>query len=218
MTSEGDTPTPPSEEEPKRRRRPIAWWWWAAGGGALIAALLVVVMLAGDDADDAADPNERVQAPTPGATTTSGGSTATEAPTATDPGGSSSDRDADVPDIEGVWEFIVNVTATSGVCAGEEDEPPGIDNVTIRHLDDGTYSVSGLGTTPDSEWSGRWDGDQFVFNGERVEDGGTTVAEFFISFQDGALRGTEDWSWSDADGECPTGKSDVEAFFYSPLP
>jgi len=217
MTSDGGVSAPEPEEEKKRRRRPIAWWWWAVGGGALIAAILVVVMLTGDDADDAGDPNERVQAPTPGATTTSGGSTATEAPTASDSGGTSSNGDADAPDIEGVWEFIVNVTETSGVCAGEEDEPAGIDNVTIRRLDDGTYSVSGLGTTPASAWTGRWDGDQFVFNGEREEDGGTTVAEFFITFNDGMLRGTEDWSWSDADGDCPTGKSDVEAFFYAPL-
>jgi hypothetical protein len=218
MTTEGDTAAPQSEDEDKRRRRPIAWWWWAVGGGALIAAILVVVMLAGDDADDQAAPNERVQAPTPGATNTSGGSTATEAPTASDSSGTASDPDADAPDIEGVWEFIVNVTETSGVCAGEEDESPGIDNVTIRRLDDGSYSVSGLGTTPDSEWTGRWDGDKFVFSGEREEDGGTTVAEFTMTFEDSVFAGIEDWSWSDADGECPTGKSEVEAFFYSPLP
>ena len=29
--------------------------------------------------------------------------------------------------------------------------------------------------------------------------------------------GDEDWSWSDPDGECPSGKSEVDAYSYAPL-
>ena len=223
MTTDGDAPVPEDEEEKKRRRRPIAWWWWAVGGGA-VALILIVVLFSGDD-DGGLDPNERVQAPTAiagsggssGGTGSGGGASATDTPAPTDDDGSSSDG-GEVPDIEGVWEFIVDVTETSGVCAGEEDESPQIENVTIRRQADGTYEVTGLEGESGIAWRGGWDGDEFVFNGERDEDGGITVAEFTITYNDGMLRGTEDWSWSSAaEGECPTGKSDVEAFFYAPL-
>lgn len=215
MTTEGGIPAPQSEdgEQNKRGRRAVAWWWWAAGGGALIVVILAVVMLAGDDADDAGDPNPRVQALTAETTASTGGSSSGGGTTATGTPISEGER----PDIEGIWEFVVNVTAASGVCEGEEDEAPGTGNVTIRRLDDGSYEVSGLGSTPGSAWNGWWEDDDFVFQGERDEDGGVTAAKFRMHFEDGVFAGEEDWSWSDPNGDCPNGKSEVDAYFYGPL-
>ncbi len=218
MANEGGTPAPGSEdeEERKRRRRPIAWWWWVAGGGGVLVVVLALLLSVGGD-DDADDPDGRVQAPTAESTAAPGGSTATPAAAATQPSGDAAASDGP-PDIEGVWEFIVDVTETSGVCAGEEDEPPGIENVTIRRQPDGTYAVTGLEGEAGIPWRGGWDRNEFIINGEREEDGGTTVAEFTLTFEDGAFRGTERWGWSGAEGECPSGRSEVEGFFYAPLP
>lgn len=228
MATEGGTPAPGSEdeEERKRRRRPIAWWWWlAGGGGALVVVLALLLSIGGDD--DADDPEGRVQAPTaestaaPGGSTgggsTADGSTATPAAEGTQPAGNAA-ASGEQPDIEGVWEFIVDVTEASGACAGEEDEAPEITNVTIRRSPSGTYEITGLEGEGGIPWRGGWDGDEFLIIGDRAEDGGTTEAEFALRFVDGALVGTEDWGWSDGSSSCPGGKSEVEAFFYSPLP
>lgn len=215
MADDGATTSDPEEEEKRRRRRPIAWWWWAGGAG-LVAAVVAALLLSGggDDGDEGvpASDNGGSQSVATATPAPSDG-TAASAPSATDAG------PAVRPGIEGIWEFIVKVTETSGACAGEEDEEPGIDNVTIRRADDGTYSVTGLGSTPDSEWAGWWEDDSFIFAGQRDEDGGVTDARFQMTMtEDGAFHGTEEWSWSSAsEGECPDGASDVEAYFYSPL-
>ena len=216
---QGGAPAPADDEERPRRRRPIAWWWWAAVAG--IAVVLVAVLLFGGGDDDE---GSSVAASSDSGGQQSGEASPASASDASSDGGTgstaSSDGDdpGDRPAIEGVWEFIVAVTQTSGDCAGEETEQASVQNIRIRHRDGGGYAVTGFGSNPDDEWTGGWDGDRFVFNGERDEDGGRTVASFTMHFDEGgALVGYEDWSWSDAEGNCPTGKSDVEAYFYGPL-
>ena len=197
----------------------IAWWWWAGGAG-LIAVVVLAILLSGggdDEGDSAPAGTDGEAAATSTATDSSSGGGSTAATGPADTGGDATNGEAP-PSVEGIWEFIVSVTATSGVCAGEEDEAPGIDNVRIWQRSDGTYAVAGLGSTAEDEWDGHWEDGDFVFSGERDEDGGTTVAAFRMHFtDDGALIGDEDWSWSDNDGDCPTGASEVEAYYYGPL-
>ena len=227
MVDDGATPNPdPEDEERRRRRRPIAWWWWAGGAG-LAVLILAAIAFSVAGGGDGADGDDRAFAPAAnGSQQSSGGSaaaTSTAAPAGTAAGRDGGDSgasagDGERPSIEGIWEFIVDVTEANGACAGEEDEPLSIDSVTIRRLPGGNYSVSGLGTNPDDAWNGDWQGDQFVFNGERAEDDGLTTATFFMRFEDGgALRGSEEWIWDSRDGSCSDGKSSVEAFFFAPL-
>ena len=216
MAGQGDGVGAQEDEERRRRRRAIAWWWWLVGGLAVaaIAVLLLLALGGGNGDDDGTAGGDSVAAT---ATPIFSGADATTAVT-TAVSGEAASAAAGERDIEGVWEFIVDVTETNGACAGEENEDPGIDNVTIRRVGDNSYTVTGLGTTAEDEWTGRWDGDDFIFNGEREEDGGITVARFVIGFDDsGALTGAEDWTWSGSEGTCPDGKSTVEAFFYAPL-
>ena len=208
----GPRSKPEAPEDRRRSRRAVGWWWWVIGGGVLL--LLVAALLVNLGGADEESDGGTAAAPTSPAsgTETAAGSSPTSTADAATP--IADDR----PDIEGVWEFIVDVTETDGVCAGEEDETPGIDNITIRRVDGNTYAVTGFGSTPDDEWSGGWDGDDFIFSGERDEDEGRTEARFIMRFTDGgALVGEEDWSWRGASGTCSDGKSTVDAFFYAPL-
>jgi hypothetical protein len=210
-TPEPPPPPPPPPEERKRRRRAIARWWFAGAGLAVV--LIAVLLLGGGDDDDGGAPTDADASPDP----TAGATTASAATGGTSEAAATSDAEVP-PAIEGIWEFIVDVTEAHGVCEGEDAEEPSIDNVTIRRVDDGAYVVTGLGSGPDDEWEGGWDGDRFVFHGDRDEDDGVTVAEFSMAFDEsGALTGVEQWTWSDDDSECPDGRSDVEAYFNGPL-
>jgi len=207
MANFSETPEPNPEE--RKRRRGLAWWWFALAALAVGAIAFVLLSGGGDDDGQPADASSADS--TAAATSAASVSEATSEPIATSDAGVS-------PTIEGIWEFIVNVTDASGACEGEEAEEPSVDNVSIRRRDDGGYAVTGLGSTPDDEWQGGWDGDRFVFHGERDEDDGVTVAEFTMAFDEtGALVGVEEWTWSDNDGDCPDGRSEVEAYYDGPL-
>ena len=115
------------------------------------------------------------------------------------------------PNLTGTWEFIVDVTAASGRCAGEEKEVPKPD--TIKIVKTGTkLVVRGFGLTENDAWDGAATGGNVTFAGKRAEDGGITTAEFRLTLVGAtAMHGDEQWSWAGATGSCPNGRSDVTA-------
>ncbi len=203
-----ESPTEPVGDEDRRRR--TALWWWLL---LLVLLLLLLFSFCRDDSPGQPDSAAATPAPTIAAPTTVRATTAgTAGSTAAPP------QQPDLGDgLEGTWDIEVTVTETSGVCAGEENEPAYVHTVTITRTGDTTFEVTGMGN-PGEAWAGSLAGDQLVFQGERDEDGGVTRALFTMTAHgDGTLTGTEKWSWeSTSDGSCPDGVSVAEAVFVGP--
>jgi hypothetical protein len=126
--------------------------------------------------------------------------------------GASGQASAQAPtlDVSGRWEFIVDVTAASGSCAGEENNIPKPKIITITQRGKALI-VLGFGTEDSSQWQGTITGDGVAFGGKRDEDGGVTTTEFTLTVNGSAMRGKESWSWLGSGGSCPNGRSDVTA-------
>lgn len=116
----------------------------------------------------------------------------------------------DGSDFEGFWTLTVDVTETSGVCVGEEDEPPSIRETLITQ-DGAEITATAIWTDESGSVSltGTRTGNQITFGGSYAEDGGTTSAFYTLRIGEGTLNGSEVWSWSGPGLGCPTGLSTV---------
>ena len=125
-----------------------------------------------------------------------------ETDSTTDPG--------DGSDFEGFWTLTVQVTETSGVCAGEENEDPSIREALITQ-EGSVITATAIWTDESGSVSltGTRTGDQIRFGGSYAEDGGTTNALYTLTIGEGTLDGSEVWSWVGPGGTCPSGLSTV---------
>jgi hypothetical protein len=116
----------------------------------------------------------------------------------------------DGSDFEGFWTLTVDVTETSGVCVGEEDDPPSVREALITQ-EGAAITATAIWTDESGSVSltGTRTGDQITFGGSYAEDGGTTSALYTLRIGEGTLNGTEVWSWTGTGGTCPTGLSTV---------
>ena len=126
-------------------------------------------------------------------------------------GGSSTDGDVgDGSDFEGFWQLTVDVTTTSGVCAGEELEPVEVIQALITQ-EGSVVTATAIWSSESGSVSltGSRSGNEITFSGSYDEDGGTTITSYTLTIGTNSLNGTEAWSWIGPDGTCPTGASTV---------
>jgi len=118
------------------------------------------------------------------------------------------------PDGEGVtgsWTFTVDVTTTTGVCAGEENDP--VESVGVSIIQAGS-NVQALSTWFSDNGShtflGTRNGNTVTFSGSYQEEGALLEAtyELTVSGDENSMTGTETWDWN---GECANSESDVTA-------
>ena len=115
-------------------------------------------------------------------------------------------------DVLGEWAFTWTVERASGVC---EPELGSVSNdvVTIVVGEDNALSLTPFGDD-DAAQTGTLLGRTLTFSGEYQEDSGTTVTSttLILSDDSNSMSGTEDWTWSNANGQsCPDNQSSVEA-------
>lgn len=126
----------------------------------------------------------------------------------------------DTVDLNGSWNYTVDVTVANGVCEGEENSPASTYLVTIAAIDpngDGTWDVTATGFLDDpaatitgTVTSVTQVGDQITLSGSYPEDGGTTTTTHRLTIQSATrMTGTEDWSWTGGGGTCPDGKANI---------
>jgi len=218
VTAESDAPSsekPPveSEEQEERRRRFLPFWLFLL---LLVVVVILVVSRCGRGTSvESTSTRPAATVPTteaapvteaPAAITTPNSTAATTAPTS-----AATTTEPAALDVSGEWSFVIDVTETSGVCAGEEDENVEPRLVTIRQEGD-ALTVTGLnaGHPP---WKGVISGSTVTFGGARDEDQGTTRASFTLTFdvETGTFTGAEAWSWEGQGQSCPTGASEVTA-------
>ncbi|MBZ0150474.1 MAG: hypothetical protein K8J09_03010 [Planctomycetes bacterium] len=123
-------------------------------------------------------------------------------------------------DLSGSWSLTVDVTTASGVCAGDENDPPSTDTVAV--VQDGVgVELTGVQGSSANLLSGvlyppRHGSDLafLVLDGEVEEDGGTTTIHYELDvYSSGGvlhLDGTEDWFWNGSAQSC-SGTSTVTA-------
>ena len=114
-------------------------------------------------------------------------------------------------DISGTWTFLIDVAEATGACDGEEGDRVDPDTVTIAQ-EGNVLTVTGL-NGEDPAWVGEILGNDVIFNGERNEDSGRTIASFIMTVDDAAtvMSGIEEWTWSGPGGSCPGSLSEVSA-------
>jgi len=116
----------------------------------------------------------------------------------------------DGADFEGFYDLEIDVTLTSGVCAGEELEPP--NTVTALITQEGAIVTATAMWTDESgsvSLVGGRSGDTISFAGSYDEDSGTTTSTYTLVIGPGTLNGHEAWSWTGPGGNCLIGASDV---------
>jgi len=125
--------------------------------------------------------------------------------------------------VVGTWSFTIDVTDTSGECAGEEadrsdpnDPDPYTWEATITESG-GSIGVVGLGD-PGETWKGTLNGNRVEFSGDRTDGGPGEITEANFSLTVAAdgktMTGSESWRWDDTGRsglECPLGLSGVVA-------
>ena len=121
-------------------------------------------------------------------------------------------------DLNGTWNFTVDVTVANGACEGEENntvEPFPIEVTVTDANSDGTYEIIAAGfiDNPSSIVYGAFPGvpvigDELVLTGTYPEDGGATTATYHLTIESATrLTGTEDWSWTNGATSCEGGES-----------
>ena len=126
-----------------------------------------------------------------------------------------SDDPVDVDDtsLSGGWTMIVDVTAATGACAGEELEP--VDTIQVNITQQGnSMTITGpFGDAGSQNLNGNLTSGVVSVGGSYPEDGGTTTATHTLTVVSAdSMSGTEAWSWTGPGGSCPGSTSDVAAF------
>jgi hypothetical protein len=138
--------------------------------------------------------------------------------------GNSDDDTEDLVDLNGTWEFTIDVTRANGVCEGEELDEPSVRPIVVTVApaagQPGKVLVTMSGFLGDPANVASTVRDSVRLNsvvtvtGEWPEDGGETEATFAMQVRaTDLMQGTEGWEWS-RDGsavDCPDGLSDVRA-------
>lgn len=116
----------------------------------------------------------------------------------------------DGSDFEGFWALTIDVTAASGVCSGEELDPPGVVNALITQ-EGAVITATAMWTDESGSVSlvGGRSGDTISFAGSYDEDSGTTTSAYTLVIGTGTLDGYETWSWTGPGGTCLLGESTV---------
>lgn len=137
--------------------------------------------------------------------------------------GNSDDPDEDVVDISGTWAFTIDVTVANEGCAGEENDDPSTDVITVTvepaEGQPGKVLVSMSGFLGDPANVASVVRDSVRLNsivtvsGEWPEDGGITVSSFTLAVESAnRMEGTEAWEFFfNGVKTCPNGASDVTA-------
>ena len=126
----------------------------------------------------------------------------------------------DPVELNGTWNFTVDVTVANGACEGEENntvEPFPIEVTVTDANADGTWEIVAAGfiDNPSSVIYGTFTGepsigDELVLGGTYPEDGGATTATYHLTLDSATrLTGTEDWSWTNGSSSCEGGESTV---------
>lgn len=121
---------------------------------------------------------------------------------------SSSDVTEEGIPFEGFWRLSIDVTVATGVCAGEEDDPVEVTDALITE-EAGVITATGIWSSESGSVSltGGRSGNTITFGGAYAEDGGTTTTFYTLTVSEGALNGTEAWSWNGPGGSCPGSQS-----------
>ncbi len=120
-------------------------------------------------------------------------------------------------DLNGTWNYTIDVTAADGVCAGQENNPPSTDAITVTETQSGdpyvtNVTMSGFLGDPSKVLTGTRTGSIITVSGSYPEDGGTTTTTHNLyATAESALVGEEIWSWSGPGGDCPNGRAYVTA-------
>lgn len=212
-------------DQEERRRRAILWLLLAF----LVIVLILLFAVCADSNDEpaaapapttttTATPSPTTATPTPDVVNTSaaGPTTVPSSPPATTlrPPTTTALSPTTQPgpiDISGTWTFLIDVTEATGACDGEEGDRVDPDTVTIAQ-EGNVLTVTGL-NGEDPAWVGEILGNDVIFNGERNEDSGRTIASFIMTVDDAAtvMSGIEEWTWSGPGGSCPGSLSEVSA-------
>ena len=119
--------------------------------------------------------------------------------------------------LNGTWNFTIDVTAADGICAGEENEPPSTDTITVTETQSSEPYVSNVTMTgflgdPSNVLTGTRTGSIITVSGSYPEDQGTTTTTHNLyATGENTIVGQETWSWSGPGGDCPNGRADVTA-------
>lgn len=117
--------------------------------------------------------------------------------------------------VTGTWTFIVDVTVANDACAGEEDDPIDITQVSVVQVGDSVTATGPWGSTSGSETlAGNRSGNVVTLSGAYAEDGGTTITThtLTVSAGDQEMNGIENWSWlGPNNSSCPAGEAVVTA-------
>ena len=120
-------------------------------------------------------------------------------------------------DLNGTWNYTIDVTAADGVCAGDENDPPSTDAITVTETQSGdpyvtNVTMSGFLGDPSNVLTGTRTGSIITVSGSFPEDGGTTTTTHNLyATGENTIIGEETWSWSGPGGDCPNGRANVSA-------
>ncbi len=118
---------------------------------------------------------------------------------------------SDAYDLNGTWRFEIDVTSASGACAGNQNLPNEVVDITFTATSEGSLIASGFLGMPANRLLGELttvsNTPGLSLDGCYPEDGGTTDTRHGLAFTGtqttSMLSGNEFWDWHDANVTCP---------------
>lgn len=118
-------------------------------------------------------------------------------------------------DLTGTWQFEVDITVETGICAGN-NEPTWVATVQLDQNGNAVTATSDWNSIPGSgvhEFGGTLSGNRLVMDGSYPEGTGTTLAlyQLTVSEDGNSMTGTETWTYIGDEGTCSDSMSEVTA-------